>query len=434
MARDFPRNNMPKGYAWNFVDWLPRIGGASVRERGGWTSASNDIARESDRVVCRRRHLPADVGVQRRDRRGRRGLQGRRERHRHRRCGRGGGEAEPDHPPRQGDRVRVGRLDGPEEDHERAGTLTVANLGRVAAGAQYGVVFNDYTAAAGVTATPNRLFFSDPGDPEGWDTTNSFWDMSQPVNGLVALRTALITFHDGYIGRIRGTTPPPGSDFIADDPLFAVGTSDVRSIAVKGDRIVFANGEGIFMTDGSGKPANLTRLAACPPTTSRSCPATTPRRGRSRRVRAGRLHADDHERLHVRRLLLGVPDPLSFWRHSNIDARTMWGAGHRRQALLRPAWRRPRRRAVVHLHAVRHGDATTATAPRSHPRSSRRSTRATKAENVQAAVRRLRTDRLRHRRPGRHHRLHHHPRSTTYTTISDSLAESSTKTTYGRSR
>jgi hypothetical protein len=37
MARDFPRNKMPKGYAWNFVDWLPRIGGASVRERGGWT-------------------------------------------------------------------------------------------------------------------------------------------------------------------------------------------------------------------------------------------------------------------------------------------------------------------------------------------------------------------------------------------------------------
>jgi hypothetical protein len=328
MAQDFPRNNMPKGYGWNFVDYLPRIGGASVRERGGWTSASNDIALakatasyvvggiypptwgfnvvidedgEVYKVVANGTVTDVAAGV-----------------------------AVKQNPIIHRDKVIAfasGGATAPKKITNSAGTLTVANLGGSPPNAQYGVVFNDYTAASGVTATPNRLFFSDPGDPESWDTTNSFWDMSQPVNGLVALRTALITFHDGYIGRIRGTTPPPGSDFIADDPLFAVGTSDVRSIAVNGDRIVFANGEGIFMTDGSGKPANLTRLAGM----STYYQTIMSGYDSSSWTLAGGFVQDGY----MLSIMNGTAfvdcfwvclDPLSFWRHSNIDARTMWQA------------------------------------------------------------------------------------------------------------
>jgi hypothetical protein len=141
-----------------------------------------------------------------------------------------------------------------------AGTLTVAALGGSPPQGQYAAVWGDYTLLANTTAQPQRLYFSDPGDPETWDTTNSFWDFTTPINGLATTRSFILAFHDGTMSRLRGTTPPPGSDFYNDDPIFNVGCTDARSIAVDGDRIVWANGEGIWVTDGSAKPANLAEL------------------------------------------------------------------------------------------------------------------------------------------------------------------------------
>ena len=36
MVQDYPRNNLPKGRAWNMVDLIPQSLGAPATERGGW--------------------------------------------------------------------------------------------------------------------------------------------------------------------------------------------------------------------------------------------------------------------------------------------------------------------------------------------------------------------------------------------------------------
>jgi hypothetical protein len=141
----------------------------------------------------------------------------------------------------------------PKKVTNSAGTFTVASLAGSPPASTYAAVFNDRTLLARGTSTNlNRLWFSDPGDPEGWDTTNSYWDFSYDITGLASLKTAVLVFHDSYVSRLRGTTPPPGSDFFADDPLWSVGCADARSIAYWGDRVLFASPEGIFITDGAG--------------------------------------------------------------------------------------------------------------------------------------------------------------------------------------
>lgn len=136
-----------------------------------------------------------------------------------------------------------------------AGTLTIASLAGSPPAAAYATVFNDRTLLARSTSTVaqyRRLWFSDPGAPETWNTTSGYWDFTYPIVGLANLKTAILVFHEAYVSRLRGTTPPPGTDFFADDPLWNVGCADARSIAYWNDRVIFASAEGIYITDGAG--------------------------------------------------------------------------------------------------------------------------------------------------------------------------------------
>ncbi|MCR4340514.1 MAG: hypothetical protein NUW01_11605, partial [Gemmatimonadaceae bacterium] len=138
----------------------------------------------------------------------------------------------------------------------------ISALGGSPPNAVYATVFTDRVVAARTAANPNRGFFSAAGNPESYDTTNSYIDFTHPVTGLASLRTAIMFFHDGYVSRIRGYTPPTvaggSGDFAVDDPLWNVGCSDARSIAYWNDQIIFANGGGIHITDGAGQD-DLTR-------------------------------------------------------------------------------------------------------------------------------------------------------------------------------
>jgi hypothetical protein len=50
--------------------------------------------------------------------------------------------------------------------------------------------------------------------------------------------------------RLRGTTPPPGSDMTLE-PFFNDGCIDASTIAYWGQRVVWASSRGIYMTDGA---------------------------------------------------------------------------------------------------------------------------------------------------------------------------------------
>jgi hypothetical protein len=262
VVTDVPRNAMPKGSFWGGADLIPNLIGR-LRERGGWSNGSDSIsaAKATASYVAGGIYAPYTAGA----------------------CqvvvdedgevykvadgttvtDVAAGVTVVQNPVFHRNIVIVpasGGATSPKKVTNSAGTLSVGNLGGSPPQGKYAAVWGDYTLLAGSTAQPQRLYFSDPGDPEGWDTTNTYWDFTQPINGLAALRSAIFAFHDGTMSRLRGTTPPPGSDFFADDPIFTVGCTDARSIALRGDRVAFANGEGIFYTDGSAEPANITKL------------------------------------------------------------------------------------------------------------------------------------------------------------------------------
>lgn len=249
VRRDNARDAVPRGGLWWAEDVLPNID-ARLRERGGWANFSNDIAvtvttssyvlagitapfsagtlnvvvDEDGRVIkVASDGVVTDVAA---------------------------GTVPSQNPVFHRDKVIIpGAV--PKKVTSAAGTLTVANLGGTPPAASYATVFNDRTLLARTTANTNRLFFSNPGDPEVWDTTNSTWDFTFPITGLANLKTAILVFHEAYVSRLRGTTPPPGGDFFADDPLWNVGCTDARSIAYWNDLVIFANAEGIFATNGA---------------------------------------------------------------------------------------------------------------------------------------------------------------------------------------
>lgn len=262
VKKDYPRNAMPPGSFYGGANLIPNLVGR-LRERGGYSNGSSDIhaTKATASYVNAGIYAPYTAGA----------------------CNvvidedgevykvtTGGavtdvaaGVTTNQNPVFHRDKVIICGSDGatsPKKVTNLAGTLTVANLGGSPPQGKYAAVWGDYTLIGNTAAQPQRLYFSDPGDPETWDTTNVFWDFTQPLNGIAALRSAILGFHDGTISRLRGTTPPPGSDFFSDDPIFQVGCSDARSIALRGDRVAFANGEGIFYTDGSAEPVNITEI------------------------------------------------------------------------------------------------------------------------------------------------------------------------------
>lgn len=262
MKRDFPRNAMPKGSFYGGNDLIPNLVGR-LRERGGWANGSDSItdAKATASQVAGGISAPYTAGT----------------------CqvvidedgeiykvasdttvtDVAAGVTVVQNPVFHRDLVIIpasGGATAPKKVSNSAGTLSVAGLGGSPPDGKYAAVWGDYSLLGNTNAEPQRLYFSDPGDPEGWDTTNSSWDFTQPINGLAVTRAFIIAFHDGTMSRLRGTTPPPGSDFFNDDPLFNVGCTDARSIAVDGDRIMWCNGEGIWLTDGSARPVNVAEL------------------------------------------------------------------------------------------------------------------------------------------------------------------------------
>lgn len=248
MRRDTGRERLPDGYAWNLINLLPVLG-ATARQRGGYGYASNDIAAvtaTASYVIggiyatfsAAAKNLALDED------------------------GRlysiatdgtvtdiGAAVVVSQNPVFHRNKVIIWAEGGATGPQVYDGT-TLGALGGSPPNAIYSCVYKDRTVAARTTANLERLWFSGPGNPASWDTTNSWWDTSYHVTGLAALRNAILIFSDGHVERLRGSIPPPGSDFILD-PLFDVGCTDARSIAHFGDNIIWANPEGIYITDGS---------------------------------------------------------------------------------------------------------------------------------------------------------------------------------------
>jgi hypothetical protein len=258
MRRDEERTQMKKGACWNLVDFIPDLDDAPLGKRGGWTYGSNDISgttstashvvagvyadfstgsqncvldEDGELYVVSASNVVSHVGSAR---------------------------ASVQNPVLHSDLVIIPGADGVSVPKSFDGT-SLLNLAGSPPPGKYAAVYKDRTVLAGVAGDLTKSYFSDAANPTSWDTTDSWQSVINPIMGMASLPNALLLFQNTATSRIRGTTPPPESDMIVDDPIFNVGCTDARSIVVDGSICVFANPRGIYLSNGTAQVEDLTK-------------------------------------------------------------------------------------------------------------------------------------------------------------------------------
>jgi hypothetical protein len=252
MRRDGAREAMPPGSVWSLIDYIPEIMDARLRKRGGYVYASQDINAVQGTASFINGGVVADFSdgqsVLAFDEDGRvyevesasstENI---------------GAALLPWKPVLYQDKLivpDVAGATGPKKITRAAGAHTIAALGGSPPAGSHALVYKDVVWLGASTALPRRTYFSVAGNPESWDTTTKYIDNSYNITGYAALANAVLIFSRQRTTRVRGSIPPPDSDFQVDDPVFNVGCTSPRSIANWRDKVIFANGQGIYITDG----------------------------------------------------------------------------------------------------------------------------------------------------------------------------------------
>jgi hypothetical protein len=248
MRRDTPRDSLPDDVAYNLIDYLPDLQ-APLRKRGGDTYYSNDITAVTATASYVIGGLVAPYAAATKvlafDEDGRlytiaaNGTV----------TDIGAAVVVAQNPVFHRDKAIITAAGGATAPKYYDGS-TLGALAGSPPNAVYATVHKDRTVLARTSADPTRLWFSDAGDPTGWDTTTTYWDTTHPVTGLASIRNAILVFSEEGTERLVGSTPPPDTDFSLGS-LFDEGCTDARSIAYWGEKVLWANPSGIFITDGS---------------------------------------------------------------------------------------------------------------------------------------------------------------------------------------
>ncbi len=255
MKRDGAREAQPEGSVWNLVNFLPEVLGALCRKRGGYKYASVDLATLNASAGSVLSGIVAEYTA-------------------------GQSVLAMDNPtsriyeiesPTTTENIGLSTAGGcrnpvfyediviwpehtgvnpPCKTTRSGATHTNAVLGGTPPAGKYALVYKDVLWLAGGNAFPKRIYFSKEGDPQIWDQVVKWWEVSYPISGMAGLSNAVLIFSLQRTTRIRGSKPPPDDDFLMDDPVFEVGCTDNRSIRNYRDKVIFANAQGLYMTDG----------------------------------------------------------------------------------------------------------------------------------------------------------------------------------------
>ena len=263
IRRDTPRNAAPAGSLYACTDYLPNISGFPLRNRGGWTDLSasfGDINGGTSTQIMEMIHAPFESGA----------------------------------------KLLVVGSDGkmfPVDTTTGNPGVTAYNLTGVPWGdpcffLNYAIFPSDGSGVAGHHATkfdgsaitflnpggtgypitkhywpyksrllaannylnPNRWWLSNPNDVTTWDLTNNYFDTQQEILAVGAVRNAALLFHAETVTRVRGTTPGALGDIEQDNNYFNVGIAGWNgpaSISYWKDNIIWADAQGVYMSDGA---------------------------------------------------------------------------------------------------------------------------------------------------------------------------------------
>ena len=259
MKRDGSRESMQDGALWNMVDLLPEVMESRARKRGPYTYASLALTATEDAYAeagivapftdgnSNLAFLNSGVALEIESSAATEVI---------------GAANNTRSPVFYNNMVIVPDFDGtvvPSKITRSAGVHSISALSGSPPAGRYALVFKDVVWLASPSASADRIFFSVAGNPESWDTSQRWLDASFPITGMAALQNAVFVYGLSRTMRVRGSVPPPDTDFIVDDPIFDVGCTDSRSITNYRDKVVWANANGLYLSDGSALE-DLTRI------------------------------------------------------------------------------------------------------------------------------------------------------------------------------
>ncbi len=252
--QDAPRHQLPKGKVWQVTDMIPNFGGGGLFKRSGWTRPRDVMSAGTSAYAGGCSYAPFVGGPM---------ILGFDEDGLLYQWGASGTTATnvgasyvPVHPPTFYRELAIICDPAGAAAPKKYNGTTLAALGGSPPNGAVSTVYKDHLVLGYASATPNRVWFSSAGTTETWDTAadGQWLDCSAPVRGLATLRNMLFVFEDGQIERIRGDVIPGvvGSDFVREPAFPTIGCSHPASIAVTDDYVIWANGDGVFLSDGIG--------------------------------------------------------------------------------------------------------------------------------------------------------------------------------------
>lgn len=260
MLRDYPRDQMPRGSAWDIRDALVNgystegtWGTSSLQKRGGWTYASADLSAASASAasatwVTAVTSAPFAAGEQLLaiDEDGR--LYKVVSSSSTTDLGSIGYTFCP--PVFMNELVIVPNADGTTAPNKYNGSAISALSGSAPA-ANIATVYRNYLVLARNSSNPRRIFFGPLGDPTGtWNTSGAYLDANDTPKAMVTLGGVLLVFTNTRLERYRGDPPPATRDGVYD-VLGTQSAVDATAVAVKDNLCYFGNPHGLFVTDGA---------------------------------------------------------------------------------------------------------------------------------------------------------------------------------------
>jgi hypothetical protein len=254
IIQDVSRDRLPRGAVWNMVNMIPGEIDAPLAKRGGWDYASQDLTGTlaGADVVRALIYAPFSSGNQLVGVTTNLGTASR--------CvqivstssttDRGSSITPDENPCFYRDNVVFCSNSGSGTPLRYDGSSNATVLTGSPPTGRRSTIYKDRLVLGYSTSNVNRVWFSEAGDINDWDTTNRWIDTTGEVTALYALRNAILVFHPSGLERIIGSVPPPGTDMYLQ-PLYDTGTLQARSLAGTDQFVCFANAAGVYMTDGS---------------------------------------------------------------------------------------------------------------------------------------------------------------------------------------
>lgn len=260
MFSDRGIERVPAGSVYELTDWIPDLQQATVRQRGAWTYQTTDQMSAGSAGTSGLIYAPFSAG--------------------HVLLAATGTDIRRVPFPSPGASTSVGsipvstwqnpvfhrdRVIIPISDGSSAAryvtyngtTFTITSAPGTALAGRFATVWKDRLILACSFAEPTAVVASKPGDPTlAFDSLSKMFT-SLPVTGLAALRSAILVLHGGSVERIRGTLWPdstltdPAGDLILEPLSEDSGCYDASSIAYWQENVIFANANGIWITDGT---------------------------------------------------------------------------------------------------------------------------------------------------------------------------------------